>query len=322
MTKQFIRKATLQVMKPAQTGDSQAANIPAELLDLSELHFQFKTANQDDEGPNNCAIRVYNLSQSTVQKLLKFNYTRVILQAGYEGSFGVIFDGTIKQFKPGRENNTDTYLDILAADGDLGYNFAVINDTAAAGSTPQQRATQVAAAFDKYGVKLGQDLAQTGGTLPRGKVLFGMARTFMTNESTSRLATWSISNGVINIIPLDGYLPGEAVVLNAGTGLIGIPEQTIDGIRCRALLNPRIVVGGRVQIDNALINKTVQANGNPFGIPFNQWAAPQFLANVSNDGFYRVYVAEYTGDTRGQDWYVDLVCLSIDATTNKVKPYG
>jgi len=88
-------------------------------LDLSDMHFRFKTVQEDAEAPGNCEIRVWNLSEATI-KTIRGEYTKVILQAGYdEAPFGVIFTGTIKQYRIGREPDAvNNYLDILAADGD------------------------------------------------------------------------------------------------------------------------------------------------------------------------------------------------------------
>jgi len=137
-------------------------------------------------------------------------------------------------------------------------------------------------------------------------------------EVATQGASWSIQNGQVKILPLDGYLPDEVVVLNGQTGLIGRPEQTVDGIRARALINPAIQVGGRVQIDNKAINQTLQQNPDGAPVPYNQWAGLQLLANIATDGVYRVLVIEYDGDTRGPAWYMDLVLLAIDASTSKV----
>ena len=37
---------------------------------------------------------------------------------------------------------------------------------------------------------------------------------------------------------------------------------------------------------------------------------------LDRDGFYRILKAEFTGDTRGPDWYADLVTIGIDDTTS------
>lgn len=312
----YLRKASLLVT------DGEKA------LDLSEMHFKFETKQADEESPNNCAIRVFNLSEDTRNKV-QAEYGKVVLQAGYEnGPFGVIFEGTIKQFRKGKDpGGLTSYLDILAADGDAAYNYSRISMALAAGSDPMQRVKSVAGAMAPEGVQLGNiDVPSTGGVLPRGKVLFGMARTMLRREAQSTGRTWNISNGRVNVTPLDGYLPGEAVVLTAETGLIGRVEQTEDGMRCRALLNPKIEVGGLVKLDNKSINTTEAsaeaAIPGSAQVAYNRYAGIQQFATVAVDGLYRVYVAEFVGDTRGPDWYVDLVGLMVDPVTNKVKPYG
>lgn len=311
---QYLRKCTLLVL----AGD--------QALDLSEMHIRFETKQEDEESPNNARIRVYNLARETVARI-QGEYTRVVLQAGYENAnFGVIFDGTIKQFVVGREDNKSTYLDILAADGDQAYNFATINKSLAAGSTPQQRIAALIEAMGPKGVGAGDVIVpDTGGVLPRGKVLFGLARAGLRAQVQNVGATWSIQNGKINVVPLDGYLPGDAVVLTSRTGLIGRPEQTQQGVYARCLINPRITVGGLVRIDNQSINETFQQGDFAIPgaqIPYNQYAGIQQFANVTADGLYRVYVNEFVGDTRGLPWWSDLVLLAVDPSTMKVKPYG
>lgn len=308
---QYLRKAGLLLVQGQNS------------LDLSDMHFRFDTVQEDEESPNNCSIRVYNLSPATI-KAVREEYSRVILQAGYvDSAYGVIFDGTICQFRIGRENVTTTYLDILVSDGDVAYSYAMCTASAAAGTTRSERLQTVMSTMNSKGVKAGQLIVDaTGGILPRGKVLFGLAKGLIRSEVQSIGATWSIQNGQINVIPLDGYLPGQAVVLNAETGLIGRPEQTQDGIRVRCLINPKIIVGGLVKIDNTSINQTLQKNPNAAPLAYNQYVGLQQFASVTADGIYRVYVAEHKGDTRGHDWYTDLTCLTVNPVTQKVLPYG
>lgn len=312
----YLRKASLLLVQ----GDKA--------LDLSEMHFTFATVQEDEESPSNCAVRVFNLSPKT-EDTIRNEYSRVVIQAGYEkAAYGVIFDGTIVQFRKGRLSPTTTYLDILINDGDVAYNYAMCARNAAAGVTRKERLEMAMAPMNSKGVSAGQLIVDaTGGVLPRGKVLFGLSRGIIRSEVQSIGATWSIQNGKINVIPLSGYLPGDAVVLNSATGLIGRAEQTSDGITARCLLNPKIIVGGLVKIDNASINQTFQKNGQGPNdgtamLAYNQYAGLQQFATVTDDGIYRVYVAEHKGDTRGQEWYTDIICLTVNPVTKKVKPYG
>lgn len=293
-----------------------------EALELADLHVQFEVKQEDIGSPDNARIRVENLSRDMESRVQK-EYQRVVLQAGYWGSpYGVIFTGTIKQFRKGRADAKTTYLEILAADGDTAYNYAVLNETLAAGSTPKQRADAIVKKMAEKDTKPGTvNMPNTGGILPRGKVLFGLGRVLLRQTTNDRGASWNMLRGKLNITPLDGYLPGEAVVLSAATGLIGRAEQTEQGVVARCLINPQIRVGGLIKIDNKSINATEAAPGEAISagqMPFDRYGPPQMLADVAADGLYRVYVAEFSGDTRGQEWYCDLIALAVNPVSSKV----
>lgn len=308
---QFLRKCTLIV-----SGGSKG-------LDLSAFHIQFSIGQNDTETPNNAFIRVFNLSNDTSKQIQK-EFTEVTLQAGYEqGAFGIIFQGTIKQIRRGRLNATDTYLDILASEGDLGLNFGVVNKTLAKGATMDDQVKSYAAAMD---TSVGYTNYGVGNPkLIRGKVQYGMARDGMRNVARTTQTSWSIQNGKVQVIPFTGYAPGEAVKLNSASGMIGLPEQTQEGISVKVLLNPKIQIGTQVQINNASIQRA------QFTLHFGTTADQEksineaLLPSLSDDGFYRVLVAEHEGDTRGQEWYTNLVCLTVNKTVaadKSVKAYG
>lgn len=282
-------------------------------LDLSQMKIAFRTTAMDVDAPPTAIIRVYNLSEATAKSVQK-EYQNVVLQAGYEtGNYGVIFQGTIKQVRRGRDSAIDSFVDIYAADLDQAYNFGMVSKTLAAGSSAKDQVDAIIAGAAAQGMQKGSipDSLGTGGTLPRGKVLFGLARERLGDVTATASCTWSIQDGKVNIIPLTGYLPGEAVVLNAATGMVGVPEATNNGIEVASLLNPLFKTGTRVQIDNAAItNTTVNSQGFP------NYTALNFPASLSDDGFYRVLVVEHRGDSRGNDWYSTLTCLSIDASAS------
>jgi hypothetical protein len=97
------------------------------------------------------------------------------------------------------------------------------------------------------------------------------------------------------------------VQLSSQTGLIGVPEVTDNGITARMLLNGTLQIGGRVQINQNDINKqVVMSQGFP---NYNSVYLP---AQTTSDGTYRVLVLNHEGDTRGQAWYTDIVCLALE----------
>lgn len=269
-------------------------------LELGALRVTFQIRHADSETPNVADIRVYNLSQSTMTRIREF--TQVVLQAGYEGSLGLIFGGNIRQARRGRFG-TETYLDILASDGDRAYNYAVVNATLAAGAKAADQVAKAAAAMAEHGATVGYVPDLGGTTLPRGKVLYGMARKYLRDVADNTDTSWSIQNGALQLVPVQSYLPGEAVSLTAQTGLVGQPEQTNEGIKVRALLNPRFRVGGRVRLDNKSIKKYRTDL---------KYSAANLTPRLDEDGLYRILAIDWTGDTHGQDWYADLICVGID----------
>ena len=289
-------------------------------LDLSEFKINFYVSNADRESPNTAIIRVYNLSRSTIQRITKnAEFRAVSLNAGYEGgNYGLIFTGDIKQYRVGKENNITNYLDILAADGDRAYISSVINTTIAAGTTPAQQMQKVAESMN-LPLDLG-NLKTDSQHFPsiRGKVLFGMSRAAMRNIVKTLDAGWTIENGQIVVVDNTGYRDGEIVVVNSQTGLIGMPEQTDEGIRFKCLLNSRLRIGNLVRLNNNSINQIMQSSPNSANVPFNNPKGLQPLAPVLiGDGDYRVLVCESEGDTRGGPWYTNVIALAFDPTTKK-----
>ena len=155
---------------------------------------------------------------------------------------------------------------------------------------------------------------------PSSKVMFGMARLYMGILAKNNNCRWSIQNGVLTLVPLTGYLPGQAVAINSASGMLGTPEQTDNGIKVRCYLNPLIKIGQAVKINNADINQVAWAQ--QLGPGYKQQV---YYATLANDGVYRVLVAEHEGDTRGNSWYTDLTCLDIDPSSganSSVLAYG
>jgi hypothetical protein len=286
-----------------------------EVLDFSEFHIKFSVINADVESPNNAAIRVYNPSKSTLNRIVgKKEFTSVVLNAGYEsGNYGVIFSGTIKQLRIGHEDNVTSYIDILASDGDIGYNQGLINTTLAKGTTYaaalEESAKAMAPASDLTLLKV--DKQHTPSI--RGQVMFGLARSKVRNLASSLDASWSIQDGVVVVTDYAGYDDSDIIQLNAMTGLIGFPEQTDGGIHIKCLLNPRIRIGGAVELNNDLINKMVEADPESAPLSFDSYSLYN-LAPISEDGVYRVFVVEFEGDTRGQSWYTKMVGLAVNKT--------
>lgn len=279
-------------------------------VDVSNLRITFTVKKTSVQTPNEAEIKIYNLSSETAAKIQR-EFTRVILQAGYQDNFAVIFDGTAKQIKTGRDNGTDTYLHIFASDGDASYNFAVVNTTLAAGSSPSDHIAAAASPMGEHGTTVGHIGDIGGQKLARGKVMYGNSRDYLRQSAQSSDADWSIQDGKLQVIPSRGLLPTQAILLNSKSGLIGTPEQTNDGIKIRALLNPMIKIGGKIIVNNKDIElATISENKTTKSGQKKQPADKP--ATIADDGAYKVIKAEYSGDNRGTDWYCDIIAIDID----------
>lgn len=301
-------------------------------IELSNLRCVFRVQHALIDTPSELSLRIYNPADDTARFLFGLspelggaaptgaaeaaaattNPVGIVqMSAGYPGNFGVVFQGGIVQVRIGRESPTDTYVDITAADGDLAHNWAVINTSLAAGYTPADVQRALADAWSSMGA--GCTALPEGTPLPaapRGRVLFGNPRQFARQLARQNNWDWYIAQNKVEWLPRSAYKPGEAVLLNTATGLLGMPEQTAMGVVCRCLLNPAIGHGSLVQIDN----KLVQQYRYDIGLD-----ATNPVPSVAADGSYKVWYVDHVGDTRGQgdDWYTEAVCIALDSS---IKP--
>jgi hypothetical protein len=78
------------------------------------------------------------------------------------------------------------------------------------------------------------------------------------------------------------------------------------------LINVNLKIGQLVRLVSSDINqlrlgldKESQAITNP---------SIALQSSPSSNGLYYIMVANHSGDTRGNPWYTDMVCLAVDAT--------
>lgn len=278
-----------------------------ENIGLGDLRCTFDVRQFDRQSPNTADIFVYNLSDTTKARL-RGEFTKVSVRAGYQSNFAPIFEGSIKQFRSGRQSSTDTFLNIRAADGDVAYTQGTIQTTLAAGASAEDIVAAILVALAPLGVTRGQVSGLPTTRSIRAVVLSGMVRDVLRELCQGWNLVWSIQNGRLDIRPVLGRPDNrDAIVLNSATGMIGRPEQTIEGIKVRCLLNPQITVGRVVHINNTSVQRG-QYDLSNFGAVQNEMLE---RVRVTEDGFYRVISIDHVGDTHGQEWYSEIVCIAV-----------
>jgi hypothetical protein len=284
------------------------------------LRVRFNVQQRTTQSPGVGNIFVTNPADATSKKILSAGeFAPVTLKAGYEnGLYGLIFKGTLRQARKGKDNPTDTYINVLAAD-EIGYNFATVNKSLPPGSTGQDLFNALTKELSAYGVTVGAVTQKAQKALqqlkyPRGLALFGPVKELMRTLSHSINSTWSIQNGQLHMCALGDNIGGPWEI-NVNTGMIGMPVQTLQGIIVRSLINPNIGVNSLIHLNNADIQaatynlSTQGETQNPRGSGTNSFNNP-VLPSLDADGLYRVLMIEWTGDTRELPWYMDMWCVS------------
>ncbi|POW55570.1 hypothetical protein C3408_16800 [Candidatus Pantoea alvi] len=337
MSQNWMRHFELQILSESGEG-----------ISLSDFKVTFRIEWTDTRWPRVAMVKIYNLSKDTCSRILGKEFAKIKIIAGYDGmpaavdssqvgvateidpsqvgqtngtNFGEIFSGEIRFTVTGRDNPTDTWVLIQAIDGHQAFMNASVTTTLAAGYTVADVHSAAMDSFSPYGVTKGITGDAPVTVFPRGRVLYQSTRDVMDNVAAQCGATWQLVDGQAQMVPTDKYVQ-EAIVLNSDTGLIGMPQQTMGaGVNVRCLINPNIRLNGLVQIDQASVYRASLSADEVKALPgrareenvngnLSVNGTLQQSASIAADGLYIVKAIDYTGDTRGQPWYMDMMCFA------------
>lgn len=256
-------------------------------LDVSDLHIIFdchKTITLDN---SSSVVKIYNLNSDTESRIIQFA-THLTIEAGYDGLYGLIFEGDIIQGIRYKENATDMVLEVVALDGDRLQSSGFNSLSIIRGQTKRDMIETVISGFGAT-VNMTDDLDDV--KYPRGKVVFSGTQDFLQNIMETQNGFAYIEDNVVNLVKLSDLPKNEIIKLDYSSGLISVPSQSSNQVSFKALINPRIKLNTLVQIDNTLIKEQMYADGAD-------------LYRLDADGVYRIIEIDFSGDTRGDDWYI------------------
>jgi hypothetical protein len=137
-----------------------------------------------------------------------------------------------------------------------------------------------------------------------GTPVWGNTRDVLRDHAYSHGYSWNVRDSQLVAQPLGGFQPGEAVVVNSFTGMIGIPEQTEQGICVTTLMNPSLRWGTRVKINN---DEVMQFTQNEPGVGIATPSGPQF--NQGKNPF--VPILKPMGITSFSRWSTSAIAASL-----------
>lgn len=230
------------------------------------LFIEFDVIRTTGRNPNKASVNIYNLTSDSRQWLEQPNQVLQIL-AG-EGTPGQIFLGDIeKRGVTTKIQNEDTVITIKAADGRRKWRDSVFSKSYPPNISRDVVLNDVIAAI---GLPTGYIATLPAMQFAGGYASSGWARDILTDILYPD-AEWSIQDGSLQIILTGQGLPGNAVVINAQTGMIGSPTRTDKGVNVTTTLTRQIAPGGPVRIESRLFTgdlkvTKVQHKGNSKGL--------------------------------------------------------
>lgn len=256
-------------------------------LDVTKLDLTFGVRKTSKREPNTAVIEVYNLSRASRSQVESELNALVRLKAGYGDDPPLLFVGTVRQAYSERRG-PDIVTTIEASDKGLeltstrlsrSYNpgtpvLSVLVDTLSALDIGEGNVNTFA---DAYRARNGTD------NFPDGYVVSGSAKKVLNNIVRSAGLIWSVQDGVLQLQEPQKALNTPAVLLSSSTGLVGSPTQAApergkrSTVNAVSLIQPLLYPGAKVVLE-AMV-----------------------------EGTFEITEVDYTGETRGNDWYANLI---------------
>lgn len=252
-------------------------------IEITELTMLFNVVKTLKPEPNRAELTIYNLNPSNRSKLEQMVQAPVQIEAGYQDGMSVLFLGDLRTAITVHQG-PDYITKLSSGDGERAVKTARVNVSLKKGSAGADKVLEaVAKSLGVGDGNLKQALAviKAAGLadlFSEGTVIFGSAFREMTTICHSLGLTWSIQDGKLQILEKKKALEGQAIKINERTGLIGSPTVDNKGVlTCQTLLIPDVFPGRLMVLESERIQ-----------------------------GQYRIESCQYTGDTRGQDWYIQI----------------
>lgn len=243
------------------------------LYSWDDIDLKFKVVKTGSITPNQGEFTIYNLN-SDHRKILENKNNIVTFTAGYKDENGVIFKGTIE--KPTPENfynapNWETF--ILSKDG-IKELKTIIKSVSFSPKTEVKKIIETI--IKETGLTAGDLSGIPEKFYQKGFILNGEAITALKNILGQKNIDCFVTNGVINIISKNKTLNKNVILLNETSGLISV-KKVNGGYIAKSLLRSSINPNTHLKIESKNLT-----------------------------GFMIAKNITYTGDTRTNEFYIDI----------------
>lgn len=276
--RQYLRKVRFTA-----TGGGGGITVNPGGIAKHEMKIKFDISKGIESSQNTATISIWNLNEGHRNAVGK-EWDDVTLEAGYMppeggGNVGIIFKGQLRDVEHKRDG-VDIITTLTCGDGDKAFRRATISKTFPKGTEVKEVVEELYKQLEKEGVRRGE--WKFPDDMPKYKRPYSMCGTCTRELDTvgrGRGFYWSVQNGVMEVIPSDGYI-GGIVLITPETGMIDTPTITDNGVKVSCLLNPEIRPNRRVRIESGVLEMNAEG------------------------GEYRVSQATFSGDNRDGDFKV------------------
>lgn len=233
--------------------------------EITELRIAFDIKRDLSNKPNNCKLKIWNLSPFSRAALDKFPI-KIMIAAGYAGAPRLLFVGD-KRWHDTQPSGPDMITEIHIGDGSRAFKRARISRSY---KPPIRVETVLRDAAKSMGLELPPELersAELRQALATGISVHGPTREVLTQLLAPYGYGWSVQNGRLQIIKDEQIAQIEERVIDADAGLIGSPKWTAPTrgsgkskksrgpqIDFDVALYPELTPGGRVHLKSERVD--------------------------------------------------------------------
>lgn len=267
----------------------------AALIENLQITFEVSKSISNKDKTNSATIEIYNLDEDTLA-LLDKEFIAADFYAGYENlSIKRLFAGEVVQVST-RKQGTDVVTQIRMGAGYSQVNLGILSGLV----SPGRKVKEVYEELRKNvkGINRGvYNGANLNNPVIDGYPIYGNAKSELNKLSQATQTQWQIDGDVLYVSDSGkGWMKdnNQAIVISPDSGLIDLAYKVpaegykkkmdpskVAGIQFQALINSDLIPGCIIKLEQG---------------------------DAALDGFYTVNSSRFTGDFRGNAWFVECRC--------------
>lgn len=265
------------------------------LIENLQITFEVSKSISNKDRTNSATIEIYNLDEDTLA-LLDKEYIAADFWAGYENlSIKRLFAGEVVEVST-RKQGTDVVTQIRMGAGYSQVTQGVLSQLVSPGRTVKEVYEELRK--NVKGINRGvYNGANLNNPVIDGYPIYGNAKSELNKLSQATQTQWQIDGDVLYVSDAGmGWMKdkGQAIVISPDSGLIDLAYKVaaegykkkqdpskVAGIQFQSLINSDLIPGCIIKLEQD---------------------------DKALDGYYVVNSSRFTGDFRGNAWYVECRC--------------